>query len=158
MANTMKSFSPTPLSGKDTMDRVIRNCERLGLFTVQPEELPNDVQYQTRRGGAIRVGKLVFYASPHDTGCDVRVWVVLEDGQSMQVRSVPYWYGHNYTFNVGHKTDGPWDAAIDAAVEHMKSACRDEQMRRDIETAKAVNDASGEMQAIIDRFAAQFSK
>jgi len=145
------------MSGKDTMDRVIRSCYQYDLFRATTEGLGDAIR--VRCGSTcVRVGNLAFHANSHSTGCSVNVWVI--DGpDALEVRNTTYWYwySHNYTFNKPHNIYGPWDAAISEAVESMRLSVAEREQKNAEEKAKAQTEKDRAAKEIQGRFGAQFT-
>lgn len=144
----------SPLSGENTLDRVIGYCQWNGLSTVEASTVPGIYR---REGKVVRVGNIVFSFSGHDTGNDVNGWIVNGD-DSYHFMSMPYWFSSHYCFNASRWEKGAWDKAVDEAVlelrrimsEHKELAAQREEQRKQNEAR-----AAAERKA---KFEAQFAR
>ena len=145
----------TPMSGTGTMDRVITQCRRHGLFAAPTDNLHDSIRL---RCGAtcIRVDNIVFHANAHSTGCDVWAWVV-DGADALEVRNTTYWYSHNYTFNKPHNKYGAWDEAIGAALVRMASEVEKRELWHAGQSAREAQRKADEDRAVNDRFGKLFA-
>lgn len=130
----------SPMSGKRTLDVVIGYCQRHEIETVPSNSVPCRPAYGS---GVVRVGNIVFDCHRHDTGANVRGWI-LNGNEAYEFIDVPYWYSSNYTFNDSKWTKGAWDKAVEQAIEMLWTKA--DEHRAAIEAAKEVADANERQQ------------
>jgi len=106
----------SPMSGERTLDRLIGYCLMCEIETVPTKSLP--ATRACNAGKLVRVGNIAFDCHSHDTGVDVRGWILSEE-DAYEFLSVPYWYSSHYTFNSSRWERGAWDGAVDAAIKSL---------------------------------------
>jgi hypothetical protein len=137
------------MSGKDTLDAILRECQMHGIDTVEGL-IPG---YKK----VVRVGNIALSAGPHDTGCDVSGWIIDGD-QAYRFISTTYWYSSQYTFNRSKWVRGAWDDAVTAAINELRQkvwAARSKRVAVEAEKVKAAQQQHADNRT---RFGAQFSK
>jgi hypothetical protein len=139
----------SPLSGKDTLDQVILHCLRHSICTS-----PKTVKALGEKN-VVRVGNIAFSAYSHDTGADVRGWIIDGD-DAFEFMSVPYWYSSQYTFNTSKHVRGAWDAAVDAAILELRRLKAESEERFAQAERDRDNGKRAEAAAIKARFEHQF--
>src|SRR5688572_25549570 len=110
----------SPLSGDDTIDRLLKYCQGAGIHTVSDDDLPKDC----RRGNGnttVRIGNIAFRCYGHDTGNDVRGWIIQGD-EAYEFVATTYWFSSHYTFNSSRWEHGAWDTAVDAFFATLRAA------------------------------------
>ena len=109
---SMTTIKGTPLSGKNTLDVIIRKCDQLQLY---PKIIID-------KGGycAFTVGNFTFYADSHSTGCNVMIWITLPNEPQRLILRTSYWYSSNYTFNSHQIEKGVWDEYLKTAINKMR--------------------------------------
>lgn len=141
--------SGSPMSGNDTLDSILRECQMCGINTVEGL-IPG---YKK----VVRVGNIALSAGPHDTGCDVSGWIIDGD-QAYRFISTTYWYSSHYTFNRSKWVRGAWDNAVTAAINELRQKVW--TVRAKSEEAKAKKEQAAQQQHADNRarFGAQFTK
>lgn len=136
----------SPLSGKDTIDRVLLYCQCYGLHTVADADLPPPCRDGTGRPRTVRIGNIAFRCNGHSTGNDVRGWIIDGD-DAYEFVNTTYWFSSSYTFNESRWERGAWDGAVEelfatlrASKEKHEVAARELQERVAAERAKAETD------------------
>lgn len=107
----------SPLSGENTLDRVIGYCQWNNIRTVEAASVPGIFR---RHGKVVRVGNIVFSFNGHDTGNDVNGWIVSGE-ESYHFLKVPYWFSSHYCFNTSRWEKGAWDKAVDDAIAELRT-------------------------------------
>ena len=95
----------SPLSGENTLDKLIRYCDRHALFQIGDEKM--------------KVGVFLFRARPHSTGCSVDIWIDIPDHKVRLIYKTTFWYSSDYTFNTTSIERGDWDDALESAKNEM---------------------------------------
>jgi hypothetical protein len=119
----------SPLSGENTLDRIISYCQSHSIQTIPTREASVRPAYNSN---VVKVGNFIFDAHGHSTGCVVRCWIVTDDGDSLEILDVPYWYSSDYTFNDSKWDRGAWDKELSAAIMMLDGLVKDhkEQMAK----------------------------
>lgn len=72
----------------------------------------------------IKIGHFNFYASKHDTGVSVRVYIE-NDGETFDVINGTYWYNQGqYGHNKFTHNKGAWDSAFDLSVAELRKKAK----------------------------------
>ena len=72
----------------------------------------------------IKVGHFNFYASKHDTGVSVRVYIENE-GETYDVINGTYWYNQSqYGHNKFTRNHGAWDSALESAIIELREKAK----------------------------------
>lgn len=144
----------SPLSGENTLDRVIGYCQRNGISTVDARSVPS---IWRRDGLVVRVGNIVFSFNGHDTGNDVNGWIINGD-EAYHFLSVPYWFSSHYCFNKSTWERGAWDKAVDDAIAELRTlmdAHKAKVAKQMAQKKQAEEQAAAEHKA---KFEAQFAR
>lgn len=140
----MKQIRGTPMSGKGTLDKVIRQCLNYGLYPKSESD--------SQRG--ICVGLFEFYVNSHDTGCNVSIYLNLPPDERVQILSTTYWYSSAYTFNSYRVRNGAWDSDLKETISEMERAVMVETERRKVlfeDEAKKKRESEAKEKAELER-------
>lgn len=111
---------PSPMSGKDTLDKIIKYCQSKKIMTMKAHASSLEKCRPFYNEDVVKIGNFVFDAHSHSTGCSLRVWVLADDCDALEIISTTYWYHQRYTFNDSKREHGAWDKALGECIERLK--------------------------------------
>jgi len=76
----------SPLSSKDTLDRLLLKCYYYSLFT-------------TSKNNEIWIKPFLFEIHPHSTGNSVTGWIINDNDERYEFLNGTWWFHNRYTFN-----------------------------------------------------------
>lgn len=142
---------PSPLSGKDTIDHLIIYCQRNGIFT---QDKPNCIHHCYGGKPAV-IGNIAFDCYNHSTGNSVEIWVINGEN-SRQIVSTTYWFSSSYTFNESKRESGPWDKALNEAINKMTAAVSAHKAEVEAKNKAYTEERAKKEKAEVDSWASVF--
>lgn len=146
----------SPMSGDNTNDRVLQYCQHRGIHTVEDSELPAAC-HSGGRSKTVRIGNIAFRSHSHDTGCDVRGWII-DGAEAYEFVSTTYWYSSHYTFNSSKWERGAWDVAVEQFFATLRAAKAESEARALETQEQAAERRRQEAAQVKARFERQFSQ
>lgn len=146
----------SPMSGENTNDRVLQYCQHRNIRTVENADLPAACR-SGRETKAVRIGNIVFRSYSHDTGCDVRGWII-DGADAYEFVSTTYWYSSQYTFNSSKWENGAWDSAVEDFFRTLRELKQDSESRELERQEKAAEARRAEAADVKSRFERQYSQ
>lgn len=117
----------SPLSGDNTIDQVLKYCQIHRIHTVSNDDLPKDCR-SGNGNTTVRIGNIAFRCYSHDTGNDVRGWIINGD-EAYEFVSTTYWFSSHYTFNSSRWERGAWDTSVNEFFATLRQAKEQHEAR-----------------------------
>lgn len=103
----------SPLSGENTLDKIILDCIRYKINLVEGSDYYGNP--------TVKIDRFSFGIDSHSTGNSISVNIQNEEGESYNIINGTYWFSSRYCFNEFKQESGKWDEALNQAIQKLKN-------------------------------------